>query len=347
MLPLESGHSLSVSIPLPPQTATRRFLSGRISLHGTKWADEKLNCGQSWSSRVIAEILLCLPSDHTTWSKVQTAGVGVERLYWTSVNPYVVVRDFSDLEFPVRKFLDVDYPYKAVILLSGHRHHQIIPSILVADTLDKLLVTPLVDQSIDNSLSYHVSELLDLLDSSTDIEVTRIARLEWGFIPILHGYGRTPRNLHRELSQNPEFFAEVLSLVFRGSDDESRQLTSEEQFRARVGYDLISTWRTVPGLHGDGVLDTSELQDWMHKSRVIALSSGREAIGDSVIGGVLSASPNGDDGCWPHEAVRDVIEDVASNELELGLESAVYNGRGVVTKGYLDGCFCQGSFEPQ
>jgi alpha-L-fucosidase len=34
-------------------------------------------------------------------------------------------------------------------------------------------------------------------------------------------------------------------------------------------------------------------------------------------------------GIWPHSAVRDVIEEVASTELEGGIEVGLYNSRGV------------------
>jgi hypothetical protein len=45
----------------------------------------------------------------------------------------------------------------------------------------------------------------------------------------------------------------------------------------------------------------------------------------------------GADGAWPHPAVRDVIEEVGSADLERGIEVGVYNGRGVVTKHPLEG----------
>src|SRR5581483_9533057 len=43
-----------------------------------------------------------------------------------------------------------------------------------------------------------------------------------------------------------------------------------------------------------------------------------------------SGAPPGDDGAWPHQAVRDLIEEIASMDLERGIEVGRYNSRGGV-----------------
>ena len=55
------------------------------------------------------------------------------------------------------------------------------------------------------------------------------------------------------------------------------------------------------------------------------------------MGKVLSASPEDRDGTWPCEPVRNVIEDLASDELEDGFSLGVYNNRGVVKRDPADG----------
>jgi len=51
-----------------------------------------------------------------------------------------------------------------------------------------------------------------------------------------------------------------------------------------------------------------------------------------MIGQTLAGSPHGDDGVWPHPAVRELIEETGSKELETGVEIGVYNSRGVVSR---------------
>ena len=60
-------------------------------------------------------------------------------------------------------------------------------------------------------------------------------------------------------------------------------------------------------------------------------------IADTQIGKVLASSPNGSDGMWPAEEVRDLLEDAKSRDLEQGMVTGRYNRRGGVTRGILDG----------
>ena len=66
-----------------------------------------------------------------------------------------------------------------------------------------------------------------------------------------------------------------------------------------------------------------------HEARLLCLEHGRAEIGDQKIGQILAAAPVGDDGIWPCAAVREVLEDVASPEIAIGMGVAVYNSRGV------------------
>ena len=64
---------------------------------------------------------------------------------------------------------------------------------------------------------------------------------------------------------------------------------------------------------------------------------GRTAIADQKIGEVFSNSAQKADESWPLIAIRDVIEELQSGELETGFAIGVYNGRGVTTRGMRDG----------
>ena len=63
----------------------------------------------------------------------------------------------------------------------------------------------------------------------------------------------------------------------------------------------------------------------------------RTSIGDECIGEVLSGSPNGVDGIWPAEPIRQLMEDLKSDSLDRGLAIGKQNSRGVVSRGVFDG----------
>ena len=56
-----------------------------------------------------------------------------------------------------------------------------------------------------------------------------------------------------------------------------------------------------------------------------------------MIGQVLSGSPVGADGAWPHESIRDLIEELACKDIEVGFKVGLYNSRGIVSRGLADG----------
>lgn len=56
-----------------------------------------------------------------------------------------------------------------------------------------------------------------------------------------------------------------------------------------------------------------------------------------MIGKALSFSPKGPDEAWPDVAVRDLLEELENEGVERGIELAVYNNRGVVSRDLTEG----------
>ena len=311
----------------------RGFASGRLRSRGREWAEAKLSgLGRAWSSAQRADLLACLPCDRRTVDVVEGSDPETQHRYWRSVNPYWI-REAGDVERAARKLLEHDRPYVAVKLLALYaRRDKSLPAGLIAETLEAAIrISPEEDRPLGH-LPHDVSQLLDVLEASNDVAATRIAGLEWAFLPILGRHERAPKVLQRELARNPDFFAELVTRVFRAEGEDPRAASEEDQARVRRGYELLDTWRTVPGTGDDGTIDVEGLKDWVRRARTAMIATGHGGVGDRRIGQVLSGSPSGSDGTWPHPAVRDVIEEVQSAELEGGFEVGVYNSRGVTSR---------------
>lgn len=317
----------------------RGFVLGRIRSCGREWAEGKLaDVAREWPSEQRAEILAHLPYDERTWDLVEGLDSETEHRYWCLIPSYGI--GDTDVERVVRKFLEHGRPYTAVALLALHSTlERVLPAELIAIALERALQTSSKDDSLDNSFAHDVHDLLDILRDSKEVDESRIADLEWGLLPLLGLPYRRRMSLilHRKLARNPDFFVELISLVYCAEGDEPRELSAEERMRADRAYDLLKSWHIVPGLTEDGNIDSEMLKRWIRRAREATTASGHGKIGDQIIGQALSGSPSDADGAWPHVAVRDVIEEVASRELELGLELEVRTSRGVVTKHPFDG----------
>ena len=92
------------------------------------------------------------------------------------------------------------------------------------------------------SLACEVGELLDFLEATDKIGADRLAQFEWYFLPLLRIYGRPPKILHKALTDDPAFFAEVIKWPYRAKDEEPSEPTEEKSIRAHLGLDLLQSW---------------------------------------------------------------------------------------------------------
>jgi hypothetical protein len=184
-----------------------------------------------------------------------------------------------------------------------------------------------------------VARLFTRLETDTAVGAEEIAKLEWQYLAVLEHSERPAKTLHRFMSSRPEFFVEVLSAVFRASSKEASSEytpTPQEKAVASQAWCLLESWGQLPG-QSNGDIDARALLGWVEEAHRLAVQAERGGIGDEYIGKLLSHSPAGADGIWPHLAVRDVIEVMRNTKLETGIIIGIHNNRGVTSRGMLDG----------
>jgi DNA-binding transcriptional ArsR family regulator len=314
----------------------RGFVAERHRSRGFGWAEAKMNdAARIWSARQRGEFLACLPNERATWDLMERTDPDTKHEYWRAMRPWGLAP--ADAERVVRNLVKHGRPYTAVDVLSmGVRRKGDIPQALIAEALEQAIqADPKTDMPMQ-LFSFNVGQLLNELKPGDEVDANRIAKLEWAYLPLLR-FDRSPKFLHQELGRNPQFFSEIIALVFRAEGEEPHEVSKEQEAQARHGYDLLESWHTVPGTSDTGNIDVDELNGWVSRARELMQANGRGKIGDQMIGKVLSGSPPGTDGVWPAEPVRDIIENVASDDLEKGFEIGRYNSRGVITKNPAEG----------
>lgn len=313
---------------------TRGFIVGKFNTKGWDWAKDRLSNEnvEQWSPSQRADFLVCLPFNNQTWDIVDGLDEKTKKLYWERVGGYPEV---SDAERATRELVKHNRPQATIEFLSfmSRKDDLIVPAPLVVEVLAKLLTVANEIKLNWNPLAYRISSLFGLLDKLEEIEETEIAKLEWAYMPVLENYGRGPKLLHRELGRNPEFFVEVASYIYRAEDEENRDSSEYDETRANLAYKLIDSWRRCPGKSNeDGTFDAEFFHKWIIQAREKFREKNRAVIGDILIGHMLSFAPFGGDGAFPHEAVRDLIEEVANLKLEHAIEVQTFNNRGVTTR---------------
>jgi len=314
----------------------RGYVGGRFRAGGWDWAASVLEDeAGSWSPAQRGEFLVCLDPSASTFDWAERFGDETERAYWSHFGWFGLASP-DDVARAAAKLIVYGRPHAAVDVLGLRVDQVAVDPDLVVQALERAAEATPGDGIDWSTLTHDVAVLLDYIAASGAVDETRIARLEWIYLPLLHD--RRPAGLlHRELARDPAFFAEVVSLVFRAEGEDPGETTKEVAARATYGYYLLTSWRWVPGRRDDGSLDADALASWVREARRLLAAGGRSAIGDQMIGHVLQHSSPAADGVWPDVPVRDLIEEVGSDDMDLGIHTEVVNSRGVTSRGLIDG----------
>lgn len=289
-----------------------------------------------WLDATKAEALLAMPMNSVTWTMAESLGEGGRTHYWQHVVLFWLEDGYGARA--MRELVRHGRPHAAADLAATLVRQKVVLS--AEDAAHVLLEAASVTRDVTGyrSQSYDVAELVTYLEKEVEagrIAEDEVARLELLYLPLLK-HDRRPKLLHRGMSREPSLFVEAACLAFRAEGEEERELDDAARGRALLAYELLSSWRRPPGLEG-GVIDAQQLDTWIDEARRRLAESNRAAIGDQLIGQVLSGAPAGTDGAWPAEAVRELIERLRSEDLESGLRIGRLNQRGVTTRDPLSG----------
>ena len=325
-----------------PAPKMRDFAHGALleSFRQSGWrvleeAIDRIKTGDS-APQALADVYLVAPALRETWQRLDSESQEVRTAYWKSMWPPTVSGlDLEDLSFAVQQLLSVrrsadvlrwlalrPMPDELVVQIL-----EAVPSDLEASTDQK----PHVD-------AFRVAHLLEKLDQSDEVSDDVVAKLEIPYVEILR-FDRPRLALHREVARHPALFADLMAWAFKRSDGQTDEAVDEQtqDRRATLAYRLVWELHTLPGVMEDGSVDAESLSTWVNEARRLCTERSREVVGDQQIGQVLANSPVGEDGIWPCEPVRDLLDSLASHHVGIGFVIGKSNLRGVTSRGVFDG----------
>ncbi len=303
--------------------------------------------GLPWIEQAIAEVkghpvsqlrLLQHVTDElpAAWQLAADLGADVEQAYW---NEFAAGGrgDFTLVNEAATKLLEFGRPFVALDLMSLYlrKDDRRVSPRLIVEGLQKLVGLPRDHPEQRHLSNYELESLLDYLRDS-DVDEEQLGVLEWQLLPALGFDARSPV-LERRLARDPAFFLEILSLVYRPRGEEAEAVDVPEHV-ATNAYRLLAEWKIVPGsTERMAEVNADELAAWTDDARELARDAGRGEVGDIQIGKVLAHARGDEDGTWPAKPIRDLVERLASTELEEGFQIEIYNSRGATSRGLLDG----------
>jgi addiction module HigA family antidote len=287
------------------------------------------------------KLLLLAPFRRSTWKLVDQFENERRMAYWKDIAPQWIHDSEAENREAVERLLAAKRPRAAFscIYLELEKTE---PSLLFRVLSE--MATGGDDQPGHYQIEqYSVERVFKRLNGSADFTLEQKASLEFAYIDILaqhwrsrEGYGIP--NLEKYIEIHPEIFIQAVVWTYKRNDEANDPIewnvAPEDVKRyAERGHKLLEAIDRVPGHDDLGVLKADRLSKWIKTVRDACAELARTEVCDINLGKLLSRAPVGDDGVWPCEPVRQVMEEIQSEKISNGARTGLYNSRGVHFRG--------------
>ena len=308
------------------EALVRGFIWRRYQVKDWEWCDNIDK--SSWTSTQVGQFLACLPFTKEAWDRASKWLQENEAEYWTRTGANAYQTD-SDLSIAIEKLIKHGRPHAAINCLDRMLHEQ---QTIDTDQCLRALIGALSSSEPTYTMEeYQIIELIMFLQADPFVSQDDLFRVEWAYLPLFDRYsGTAPITLESRLAKNPEFFCEVIRLIYRSEkkDQPLKKPIEESKAIAINARRLLDLWKTPPGTEKDGTFDTDRFTKWLQNVKLLCGKSGHLKIALQKIGEVLIHAPDDPNGLWIHRTVATAINDRAANMTRLGFRIGLYNSRG-------------------
>ena len=281
------------------------------------------------------------PFARSSWTLVDKLSESAREKYWAEIAPSWIVESHEENNEAVDRLLKADRPRAAFSCAQFH------PEKLDIRVLFELLSH--IARGGDEEPGhyqlehYNIEQAFKLVSASSGFNLDQKAGLEFAYIDVLarpwssnETYGIP--NLEQYVALHPELYVQAVAWTYKRDDEgvDPPEMQVPDEGRKNMGergYKLLEGLERVPGFNDLGELETPRLAKWVRAVRESCAAISRAVVGDISIGKLMSSAPVGRDGVWPCEEVRQVLEDIQSDDIMRGAHTGLYNARGVQWRG--------------
>lgn len=311
----------------------RGYIWSRHYTHGWAWID---NLDKTdWSKRQIGQFLSYLPFTDGTWKRAINWLGKQEGEYWkrTEVNLYQENQTHFNLEVAIDKLIGIGRSKAAVNCLYYIVTHKKWP--LNKPQSVKALLAATSSTEPPNQLDEHyILEIIKTLQHDLAVNSDELCQIEWAYLPLLiyeNGNNTSLKALENRLSSDPNFFSEMIRLVYRSKKEAfpEKELNDKERSLAINAFRLLDKWHTPPSWQLNGLFSVEQFKLWFQKTKDICTESGHLERALDHIGQVLIYCPPDPEGLWINKTIAEYLNEKDNQEMRDGFSRALFNSRGV------------------
>jgi hypothetical protein len=312
---------------------------------GSEWGAALLNKGieEHWNNDKIVNLLLCLKPTRNLWDIITHLHAEITQKYWSKfqMNPYEASID--DISYTIDQLMLHQRYYSA--LENAWIKRKELPTEICVKLLLESVNNP-CSEPVNQMIHHYMEELIKHVIENDKVPSEDKVKIEWSYIPILTSLssGVTPKYLHTEMSSDPISFLMIIGMIYKPKGVEIKveeQLTEDEvknkQIIANNAWQLLNSWKMLPGLQSDGSVDYTQLKQWVDGVIDLAKQQGYVDISYCYIGKILAHSPVDVTGQWPIDAVCQILEEHHNSTIDNNFYCEEKNKRGTTVRSPYDG----------
>jgi len=240
----------------------RGFIWARRRTKGWEWVGHIDTSG--WSNVQIGIFLSCLPFEKETWQYSENFLGEFEIEYWSrvGVNPYQAK---DNLILAIDKLIKYNRPNASIRCL--YRMLRDRKPLDKPRAIKALLEAVSSMEPVHQMRIHDTIEIIRALQDDPETDQNDLSNIEWAYLSLLtrHRKNVSPKLLGQKLASEPDFFCEVIRLLYRSENEtESDKEPSEQQeIKARNALRLLDDWKTLPGMLPDGSLSVDYFNSWL------------------------------------------------------------------------------------
>lgn len=300
---------------------------GRYKKIGFSWIESLSTT--NWSTEQKCNLLLFLPFEEEIWDKATELLGDHVGDYWKSinVNPFTT---HSSLLPAIECLLKYGRPHLALECI--YVHFSLKKEFFKEHAIQALIDGVSSDEQVDSMDVSDIIQVIKVLQDDPGVDEDSLLKIEWSYLPLLNEHNdASPKLLEKYLSQKPEFFIEVIQLLYRSEKGNEPEQAANEQTEniAMNAWRLLRSWRRPPGKMDDGSFSGEALKEWYNEVKTKTAETGHYEVAMDHLGKVLFYTDPDPNGLWIHQTAAEMLDEAENDSIRQGFNSEVHNSRGV------------------
>lgn len=276
-----------------------------------------------------ADMICQCPLDLDAWRKLEGFDNKIVQHYWEHIDDVCFLNEGDEqADYYLSKLLLYKRPFSAVRVISFSRYsnsEMIINILRMCCELQNY--TEPIGLSLNDLAQDAILDLFNKLYNDQNVELNQLVQLEIAFFSYFR-FDFVPNGIIAYLLKNPVTYVELITYNYK-ADFNSEFSASKYSYEQRhLAYQVINFFKIVPGCNGNLISEKTFI-DWISIAQGHAEHIGYMQSFFHCFGCLLSYAPVGSDGIFPHEIVRDYLEQNQNEKLVKGFVMEKQNQRGV------------------